>query len=173
METKIKLCGLNDVYTLQTLSIETFKETFEADNTETDLQNYLDKAYSLEKLKAEIQEKFSHFYFLYIGREVAGYIKVNTKSAQTEAMSDDSLEIERIYLRRSYQQHGLGKLLMNHVFQLAKENDMKAIWLGVWERNTKAISFYEKHGFAQTGQHSFFMGEDEQIDWIMTKELSY
>ena len=37
--------------------------------------------------------------------------------------------------------------------------------------NTKAIDFYQRIGFFQTGTHSFYMGEDEQTDLIMTKVL--
>ena len=38
--------------------------------------------------------------------EIAGYLKVNTHDAQTEIMGNDSLEIERIYIKGIYQKHG-------------------------------------------------------------------
>lgn len=39
-------------------------------------------------------------------------------------------------------------------------------------KNKKAIRFYQKFGFVQTGAHSFYMGNEEQSDYIMTKILS-
>lgn len=60
---------------------------------------------------------------------------------------------------------------MSKAIEIAKENDKSAIWLGVWEKNENAIGFYEKSGFVQTSSHSFFMGDEEQIDLIMVKKL--
>ncbi|MFZ7101404.1 MAG: GNAT family N-acetyltransferase [Peptococcaceae bacterium] len=45
------------------------------------------------------------------------------------------------------------------------------IWLGVWEKNESAIRFYEKKGFYAVGTHAFFLGEEEQRDFIMRKNL--
>ena len=55
--------------------------------------------------------------------------------------------------------------------EIAMERKKKKIWLGVWEKNENAIAFYNKKGFVQTGAHSFYMGDEEQVDLIMTKTL--
>lgn len=61
--------------------------------------------------------------------------------------------------------------MLNKAIEIAKARDMKKIWLGVWEKNENAIAFYQKMGFVQTGEHSFYMGDEEQRDLIMTKTL--
>ena len=43
----------------------------------------------------------------------------------------------------------------------------ETIWLGVWERNERAIRFYEKWGFREAGTHDFILGNDVQNDLIM------
>ncbi len=48
--------------------------------------------------------------------------------------------------------------------------ETRAIWLGVWEKNQNAIAFYEKMGFQKTGEHVFQMGDERQIDWVMTRK---
>lgn len=103
--------------------------------------------------------------------EVAGYLKVNTGAAQSEPMGDEALEIERIYILEKFQKHGLGKQLFNKALEIAQEGGKGKIWLGVWEKNENAIAFYERLGFVQTGSHSFYMGDEEQIDFIMSKTL--
>ena len=92
--------------------------------------------------------------------------------AQSEKMDGESLEIERIYVKNKFQKLGLGKLLLNKAIEIAMESDKKKIWLGVWEKNENAIVFYKNMGFVQTSDHSFYMGDEEQIDLIMTKTLS-
>ena len=41
------------------------------------------------------------------------------------------------------------------------------IWLGVWEKNLHAISFYEKHGFIVVGSQEFFIGAEVHNDIVM------
>lgn len=168
----IKRCTENDVSTLQEISIQTFSETFEHDNEEEHLLSYLEKAYNIEKLREELSKTNSFFYFIKHQDKIAGYLKVNVKDKQTEAMGNDALEIERIYIRKEFQKLGLGKKLLNHAFAVAHDQQVRKIWLGVWEENKNALAFYKKNGFIKSGQHSFFMGEDEQIDWIMEIQIS-
>jgi ribosomal protein S18 acetylase RimI-like enzyme len=37
----------------------------------------------------------------------------------------------------------------------------------VWERNTKALGFYERWGFARVGTELFDVGGDQQRDAIL------
>lgn len=167
----IRTCTLNDLRALQEISIETFTDTFEEHNAPEHLQAYLQKAYNLDQLKKELANPLSHFFFIYSGAEIAGYLKINTGGAQSENMNGEALEIERIYVRKNFHKQGLGKQLLQTAFAFTQEMRKKEIWLGVWEKNENAIGFYKKKGFVQTGSHSFYMGDDEQVDLIMTKTL--
>lgn len=171
MRTKIRKCTLQDVRLLQDISIETFNGTFKHQNTPENMKAYLDRAFNLDRLQGELAHPFSEFFLVYIDTEVAGYLKLNTDAAQSEDMGDESLEIERIYIRKEHQKQGLGKYLIHTAIEKAAEKGKRKIWLGVWEKNENAIAFYKKHGFVRTGAHSFYMGDEEQTDFIMTKTL--
>lgn len=171
MTINIKKCTLEDSRKLQEISYETFNETFKHQNSPENMNAYLQRAFNLKQLEKELSNISSQFFFVYFNNEVAGYLKVNTNDAQSEKMDDESLEIERIYIKNKFQKHGLGKYLLNKVMENAMERNKKKIWLGVWEKNENAIAFYKKMGFVQTGAHSFYMGDEEQMDFIMTKTL--
>ena len=171
MTTMIKKCTQRELHELQDISITTFTETFQEQNSPEHLHTYLKTAYDLKQLEREIANPSSHFFFVYLNEEAAGYLKINTDDAQTETMGNDSLEVERIYVKKAFQKHGLGKLMMNKAFEIARAQQKKKIWLGVWEANENAIAFYQKKGFVQKGSHSFFMGDDEQVDLIMVRAL--
>lgn len=164
-------CTIEDLVLLQKISTETFTDTFGADNTAEDLAAYLERAYNLEQLKQELTNPDSSFYFIYSGDELAGYLKLNTGAAQSEAMGMDAFEVERIYVRTAFKRRGLGKQLIEFAIQTAVEMGKSTVWLGVWEHNMRALAFYRMLGFEKTGAHSFYMGDDEQIDYIMTKRL--
>lgn len=168
----IKKVTLSDVDSLQRISIKTFSDTFEKDNSPEDMQNYLSTAYSLSKLSNELENPNSQFYFIYCEDTIAGYLKLNIADAQTENIDTEGLEIERIYIDTLYKRKGLGNKLLEKSISIASSLNKKSIWLGVWEHNAPAITFYNTMGFRKVGQHSFFMGEDEQIDFIMKKELN-
>ena len=171
MTRNIQKCGLEDLHTLQEVSYDTFNDTFKHQNSPENIKAYLERALNLKQLEKELSNTSSQFFFVYFNNEVAGYLKINTNDAQSEEMGDESLEIERIYIKDKFQKLGLGKCLQNKAMEIAMEHNKKKIWLGVWEKNENAIAFYKKLGFVQTGAHSFYMGDEEQIDFIMTKTL--
>lgn len=171
MTVEIKKCNIVDLQTLQEISIETFYDAFKDQNSPESMNAYLESAFNLNQLEKELTNISSQFYFVIFHNEIVGYLKLNTGDAQSEKMGDESLEIERIYLKSKVQKNGLGKLLINKAIEIARESNKQNIWLGVWEKNDNAIAFYQKMGFIQTGTHSFYMGDEEQLDFIMTKTL--
>lgn len=172
MTIKIKKCNCEDLERLQEISIETFNDTFKDQNSPENMNAYLERALNLKQLESELSNISTQFFFIYFNNEVSGYLKVNTDDAQTEEMGDESLEIERIYIRNKFQKQGLGKYLLNKAIKIAMERNKKKIWLGVWEKNENAITFYKKMGFIHTGAHSFYMGDEKQIDFIMIKSIN-
>ncbi|QTB25076.1 GNAT family N-acetyltransferase [Lysinibacillus sphaericus] len=171
MSIKLSKCSIGDLKKLQEVSIETFNDTFKDHNSPENMTAYLEKAFTECQLEKELSNKASEFYFIYNNDVIAGYLKVNVNDAQSEPMGDETLEIERIYIRQPFQGRGLGKYLINKAVELAEAQNKSSIWLGVWDKNDNAIGFYKNIGFVQTGAHSFYMGEEEQIDVIMTKIL--
>ncbi|MES2762228.1 MAG: GNAT family N-acetyltransferase [Bacteroidota bacterium] len=162
----------NEAHLLRAISILTFTETFSKQNTEADMQKYIIENLSIEKLENELNTKGSDFYFLRSHEQVIGYLKLNVGIAQTEQQPGNTLEIERIYLMNEYHGKGLGERLLKQAIDIAKQQHASYIWLGVWEENLKAISFYKKNGFQQFDTHVFKLGEDEQTDILMKLELN-
>lgn len=171
MTITVRKCSTDDLPLLQKISVETFYETFKDQNSPENMQAYLERAFDIKQLTKELSHPSSEFYFVYSSGEIAGYLKVNGNDAQSEKMSDDSLEIERIYIRKRFHKQGLGHYLIRTAIEIAVKQHIKKIWLGVWEKNKNAIAFYEKMGFIPTGTHSFYMGDEEQTDLIMTKTI--
>lgn len=171
MSSRIEECTPDDLTVLQKLSHDTFDETFRDQNTPENMEAYLKTAFTREKLALELMHPASQFFFIFHEDEIAGYLKVNTGTAQTEEMGDETLELERIYISRNFQKLGLGKILLDKVLQIARSSGKKKVWLGVWEYNSKALEFYKRKGFALVSAHSFFMGDEEQTDLIMEKIL--
>jgi ribosomal protein S18 acetylase RimI-like enzyme len=171
MLVKMEKVTDKNIEVLQQISIETFSDTFGSENSKEDLDNYLKTAYGYQKLKNEVSNPDTEFQLIYYDDKLSGYIKINVGHAQTELKEDAGLEIERIYIRKPFHRFGLGKYLVNYVFNKAQELNKDYVWLGVWEHNEGAITFYHKQGFFAFNEHIFNLGGDIQRDILMKKEL--
>lgn len=170
-KVEIKQVTLSDVDTLLNLSRQTFFDAFAHLNNAADMESYAANAFTRTKFEQELQNPDSRFYFAVIDDTVAGYLKLNHNTAQTELQDPNALEVERIYILQQYQGQQIGKHLINFAIDTAVSQKLSYVWLGVWEHNNKAISFYKSKGFEQFGSHPFMLGEDEQTDILMRKIL--
>ncbi len=163
--------SLNDLENLQIISKITFFETFSALNNAEDMAKYLNENLSLDKLNIELSDSNSAFYFAISNNKTIGYLKLNFGAAQNELKNKQCLEIERIYVLKEYHGKKIGQLLYDKAIQIAKEKNVNYVWLGVWEKNLRAINFYKKNGFVGFDKHIFKLGDDEQTDIMMKLEL--
>jgi ribosomal protein S18 acetylase RimI-like enzyme len=164
---EIKKVMLNDIDQLQKISRQTFSETFSAVNTEENMQQYLEEGFSKEKLIAELNDQNTAFYFALLDNNVIGYLKLNFGPSQTEIKDDKALEIERIYVLKAFHGKKAGQILYEKTMEVARQKNADYVWLGVWEENGRAISFYKKNGFVEFDKHIFKLGNDEQTDIMM------
>jgi ribosomal protein S18 acetylase RimI-like enzyme len=160
-----------DINPLQTIGKQTFVQTFAQHNSEQNMIQYLNESFNQQKLSDEISQDGSEFYFAKTGGEVIGYLKINAGGSQTEIQASNALEIERIYVLQEYHGKKVGQLLYEWAIQIAGNRKVDYVWLGVWEHNAKAIRFYEKNGFVPFSKHVFRLGDDEQTDIMMKKNL--
>jgi len=163
---------LNNIKQLQEIGRKTFYETFAGSNTEEDMQKYLDESFAETKLTAELTGPNSEFYFAILDNKVIGYLKLNFGQSQTELKDDKALEIERIYVPKEFHGKKVGQILYDKALQVARQKNADYVWLGVWEENPRAISFYKKNGFVEFDKHIFKLGNDEQTDIMMKLKIN-
>ncbi|PKQ44593.1 GNAT family N-acetyltransferase [Confluentibacter flavum] len=168
---EIRKVTRNDISQLQKIGRQTFEETFAESNTEENMKNYLEDGFSHEKLNAELNDENSEFYFATIDNEAIGYLKLNHGESQTELKDSRALEIERIYVLKEFHGKKVGQILYDKAIQIAKQKKADYVWLGVWEENPRAISFYKKNGFVEFDKHIFKLGDDVQTDIMMKLHL--
>lgn len=169
---KVHQIGANEVEQLQKIGKQTFFETFAESNSDVNMQKYLNEGFTIEKLTSELNNPNSEFFFATLENQVIGYLKINFGEAQTELKDDKTLEIERIYIIKEFHGKSVGQLLYDKAIQIANQNKVDYVWLGVWEENPRAISFYKKNGFVEFDKHIFKLGDDEQTDIMMKLMLN-
>ena len=153
------------------MSRKTFYDTFAAVNTKEDIDKFMNEQFSKESLMKEVIDKDGIFFLAYEGEEALGYVCMREGEKRMEFDDKPSIEIARIYALQSAIGKGVGKVMMQYCIDTAVKLNKAIIWLGVWERNERAIAFYKKWGFEKFGEHEFVLGNDLQTDWLMMKEI--
>jgi ribosomal protein S18 acetylase RimI-like enzyme len=156
-----------DVKHLQIIGKQTFLETFSEGNSEENMKKYLEEGFSQEKLLSELKDPNAEFYFAASEGYIIGYLKLNFGNSQTELKDNSALEIERIYVLKAFHGKNVGQLLYKKAIEIAHQKKVSYVWLGVWEENPRAISFYKKNGFVEFDKHIFKLGDDLQTDIMM------
>lgn len=159
---------------LASISRQTFFDTFSPYNTPADMQLFLDKQFSVEKLEAEIDLPDNYFFIAWEGEEPMGYMRLRywPNPVYDFLPAHPSLEINRLYATQQAIGKGVGKAMMQFALDFARGQKLAWSWLGVWEKNERAIAFYHRWGFEKAGSHGFVLGTDHQSDWLMVKKLA-
>lgn len=171
MDLFYKKCDQDDLDQLVQISRTTFCAAFEADNNPEDFKAYIDFAFHRNVLADELNDPNTSFYFVYQKNALVAYFKLNENEAQSDLKGEDSMELERIYVLADFQGKGLGKCILQEIKGRTAKTSKRFLWLGVWERNIKAIEFYKENGFYTFGNHPYYIGKDKQTDWLMRFDL--
>lgn len=160
---------------LAELGRQTFQDTFATANTPEDMAAFLAESFGPEQQLAELQNPETTFLLAHMQGALVGYAKLRDPSPLGLPEGQDPagrLEIERLYVAEDWLGTGLGGALMRAILALAEQLHCTAVVLGVWEKNPRALAFYQRFGFRRIGEHPFRLGQDVQNDLILRKGLA-
>ncbi|MVN21171.1 GNAT family N-acetyltransferase [Mucilaginibacter arboris] len=152
-------------------SADLFSETFAEFNDPKDMENYLAEAFNINKIEEELTNPHTYCFYASKNSMPIGGIKFIVDTADASFTGIKSAEISRLYVAKAYHNQKIGAMLMQYAIDWALQNKTEKLWLGVWEKNQKAIDFYLQWGFTKTGIVDFKLGNDLQQDWLMEKQL--
>jgi GNAT superfamily N-acetyltransferase len=172
----LRLASPEDAKVLTNAAARYFVETFGAANRPEDIEAYVTVAFSEQRQRAELSDARQRVWLATdADDELAGYAHVRLGArppSSSTIATERPVEIARLYAGRRWHGRGLGAALMEACKRTAFEWGADALWLGVWEHNPRAISFYEKQGFRAVGEQSFMLGSDRQRDLVMLLRLT-
>ena len=162
----------SDAALLADIGRRAFVGAFGADNTPEDMAAYLESAFSEEIQAAELAQEGCIFIIAESeNNEPIGYSRLQAGSTETCITGQRPVELVRFYMLPERIGKGTGSSLMQETLETARGRGYDVVWLGVWQKNARAIAFYEKWGFTIAGTHTFQLGSDTQHDWIMQRNL--
>lgn len=160
-----------DAELLASIGARTFVETFAWSNTADDMEAYVSASFSPELQAEELASPRVLFLIAESDGQMIGYAKVERSPAPGFVSASSPLELVRFYIDSSFHGRGASHEMMSCVLEFAKTGGHDLMWLGVWEHNARAISFYRKWNFEIAGKKDFILGSDHQTDFVMTRAI--
>jgi len=161
-----------DAPSLAQFAARTFADTFAADNHPEHMQAYLESAFGEAQQRAEIETVDALTLLAERAGRLVGFAQLQRADPPPPIKAAGGLEINRFYVDHAEHGSGLAQQLMAEVRARARQQGARTLWLGVWERNARAISFYRRQGFVDVGATFFMLGPDRQNDRVMLAEVN-
>lgn len=171
MDLSFRKATVLDTNLIAQIGAETFKATYSSENTPGDIEKYLKDNFNPETIRSQIEDEFSVFLLGYEGGNIFGYAMLYQGAPPDSLSVPSPIELIRFYVIADVIGLGYGSELMRACLDKTAKMGFSTIWLGVWEKNTRAIHFYEKWGFSKVGEKQFVLGNDVQTDHIMQRSI--
>ncbi len=148
MNIKIRKARNGDEKTLAYIQTESWKSAFADIISADELKKYTDIAKAETMYENVLKSRYAEISVLEID-EKPHCIAAWSKARNPEFL--DSAELICIHSLCDNWGKGYGTMMMNHILDEIKNSEYNSVVLWVFEKNTRARSFYEKHGFVLTG----------------------
>jgi diamine N-acetyltransferase len=168
---RIRRAEEDDAPALAVLAEATFRAAFTESNTAANMEQHCAANYGPPLQLAEIQDPARETWVAELDSRLVAYVQLRFDAASPAISGERPVEIQRFYVDASHHGAGLAHQLMSHVLTRVDAAGSAALWLGVWERNARALTFYRKWGFEVVGKHTFRVGDDPQCDLLMRRDV--
>jgi diamine N-acetyltransferase len=166
----IRAAMRSDAEALSALASRTFSDAFGNDNTPEDLASFLANTYSPDIQRRELSDLSLQYLVAERDGGLVAYALLREKGSPYVADAT-ALEVQRFYVEQSAHGSGVAQSLMAECVAAARLRGAGSLWLGVWERNARALRFYSTQGFHEVGTQIFTVGSDPQRDVVMLRSL--
>ncbi len=167
----LRKANVDDARELAQIAERTFRATFADMNTAANMDLHCQESYSESIQAAEIVDPNTITLLSENEGTLIGFAQLRWSEAPECVVAESQGEIHRLYVVEGWHGKGIAQDLMNASLEEMETRHSDTVWLGVWEHNARAISFYKKFGFAEVGDHVYPVGIDLQRDLVMARPI--
>ena len=169
-EIGLRLCAAGDEEALALLGAATFLETFAGLLTGPDILAHCRVQHAASQYAAWLADPQYRLCLAELKSAPVGFVVLSPPDLPV-ALTEDDIELKRIYLLHRFQGGGLGRALLEWSAAQARSMGKKRLLLGVKADNTDALAFYGRVGFVRIGERKFLVGNMWCDDYILSLTL--
>jgi ribosomal protein S18 acetylase RimI-like enzyme len=142
MPTMRRATTAHDIDAIAALAREIWTEHFAPIIGKAQVDHMLDRMQSAPAIEHQMREQGYQYYLAVDEGEHAGYFALVCDP------KDDSMQLSKLYLKRSRRGRGLGRAMLAFVEDECASRGIRELWLTVNKNNSASIAFYRRAGFA-------------------------
>ncbi|MDH7448197.1 GNAT family N-acetyltransferase [Aquimarina sp. 2201CG14-23] len=169
---KIKIATKADIEVLALLGRLTWAESHgHYIEDKNDVLKYLNENFSIFKTKQNINDPKQLFYIIYADDLPVGYAKLVVNASNQNITSQNSCQLERIFILNDFIPLKIGQQLLTFVEEQVKKLQLDTVWLTVYIKNNRAIRFYERNEFKNVGELNFIVNGKDYENIVFSKKI--
>lgn len=154
---------VGDIPVIIQLQQQTWEPTYREILSKAQIDYMFDSIYSPEALESSMIDSGHQYMILKDGEKPCGFASISESRPHV-------FKLHKIYVLPSTQGTGAGKFLITAMEKLSQNLGAAYIYLNV-NRYNKALSFYEKMGYAKIKEEDVAFGPYWMNDFVMEKQL--
>lgn len=169
---KIKIATKADTEVLALLGRLTWAESHgHYIEDKNDVLKYLNENFSVFKTKQNISNPNQLFYIIYVDDLPVGYAKLVVNASNENITSQNSCQLERIFILNDFIPLKIGQQLLTFVEEQSKKMQLDTMWLTVYIKNNRAIRFYKRNEFKNVGELNFVVNGKGYENIVFSKKM--
>jgi diamine N-acetyltransferase len=165
----IRRAVANDAPALAVLGATTFTETFGHLYPPEDLQEFLDRAHSVDAWVSTLADPKRATWVAVLDATSIGFLTVGACKLPIENREPSAGEIQQLYVLAQYHNLRLGTRLMELGLEWLQARGQTPLYIGVWSENFGAQRFYGRYGFNKVGEYGFPVGKTVDLEFILKR----
>lgn len=160
----IRFATVGDAPLLALFAAQAFTDTYRKLSDAQEIADYVAEHFQPEVVARVISDPGCTTLLAWVGEQLAGYAILSAAPVPDCVAGPAPLKLWRLYLGEGFIGHGLGARLMAEAHAEAGRRGAQTLWLSVYDKNVRAVEFYERFGFAKVGGLEFLFGGQIYID---------
>ncbi len=141
----------SDVLTIAVLGMQVFMDTYATEGVRDAIAREALESFAPETISANIERSDSIFLLAEVDEHLVGFTQICLQTGHPLVSDQHAAELKRLYVQERFVGHGIGWQLLRSAEREASARGASTIWVTVWERNTRALQFYPRQGYEETG----------------------
>ena len=158
---------LSDASSLAALSIEVWVGTYLRRGVNGFFADFVLSDLTPTKFETLLADPNEHFVVSQNIDGIDGYVRLTSGRAHPDGVGSDT-EITTLYVQPRHHGVGIGAGLLHRALTICDERGVGQPWLMVNAENDRAIAFYRRHGFVETGQTHFRINDQGYLNCVMS-----
>lgn len=162
MKNQIRPALASDAPRLASLGSQVWLHTYAYEGVSDPIARYVQAEFSVKNMQSMITDKTRSVLVIERGEYLRAYVVLHWGQVYKHA----ACELQNLYLQEHATGQGLGSALLAAACELAQTRG-SSLWLMANTNNTRALRFYQKHGFVIDGEKDFMLEGVAHKNWLL------